>query len=102
MVRCLYGMKRLGGERRCHRQRVSASESVCCGVCGGAWCNDAVLQGLGAGPYLPGAVVLTALLAELLCRCKQFRGQAVTVVGRCCDYHGRSLEGMGGAADIAI
>jgi len=47
-------------------------------------------------------VDLAALLAEVFCCCEQFRGQAVTVMGRCCDYHGRSLEGMGGAADIAI
>jgi hypothetical protein len=71
-------------------------------VRGGAWCDDAVLQGLEAGSHLPEAVVLAALLAELFCCCEQFRGQAVSVVGRCCDHDGRSLEGIGGAADIAV
>jgi len=98
----LYGLKRLDGEHRCHGKRVSASECVCRGVRSGVWHDDAILEGLEAGSYLPGAVVLAALLAELFCCCKQFRGQAVTVVGSCCDHDGRSLEGMGGAADIAV
>lgn len=56
---CRQGLKRLGGERGCHGQRVSGFGNVCRG---GVWRNDAVLQVPEPGAYLPRAVALTALI----------------------------------------
>src|SRR5580704_7603659 len=98
---CRHGLKRLSGEHRCQRQRVSELGSGCRSVQGGARCTDAVLQGPPPGPYLPWAVVLAALLAELCRGGTQFRRQAVIVAGRGCDHDSSGLEGVGGAADIA-
>jgi hypothetical protein len=103
----LQGLKGLGGEHRRDRQRVPASgnggRSVWGGAAwGGAGRGDAVLQWPQPGPFLPGAVLLAALMAKLFCGGKQFRGQTVTVAGGRCDHDGRRLKSMGGAADVAV
>ena len=49
---------------------------------GGVWRNDAVLQVPEPGAYLPRAVALTALMAELCRGREQFQGQAATVAFR--------------------
>lgn len=82
-VWCRQGLKRLGGERGCHGQRVSGFGNVCRG---GVWRNDAVLQVPEPGAYLPRAVALTALVAELCRGREQFQGQAATIVGRGSDH----------------
>jgi hypothetical protein len=75
---------------------------VCCGARAGAWCNDAVLQGLEAGSHLQGRWSWPLCWRNCSAAASNSAAKLSPSWAAVCDYHGRSLEGMGGAADIAI